>query len=479
MAEEKKFRKARLVPLLLIVILMGAFAYWRVAWRAQNGSKVSASGTIEAVEMDVSTRVAGRIAILGVDEGDAVKKGQVIAVLDAPELKARVTQTQGAMVSAEAKLADLAKGSREERVRAAAANYEKALAAALGGEDLLETAEKSYRKSTELKSSLASADANCNMARRQRDEAAARLTLVKKGPRAEEVARLEANVGQVEAQLTAAEQDHRRQTKLYDQGAISRQQLDASLAARDSLRKSLESVEALYAAALAGSRPEEIDAATAGLAEADARLSGAREMLAAAKEAYADRLESLQRLQIAGTNKRLADAQVAAARAELDLMLSGATSDELEAARGQVELAKGALVEAQSQLAQATILAPEDGVVTVKFREVGEVIVAGTPIVRLANLDRVWLRVYAPLPTLGRIKVGQSASVSTDTYKGRVYEGKVVSIKEEPEFTPKNVQTSEERVKLVYAIRIDIDNRARDLKPGMPADADIDTAADR
>lgn len=479
MTNQSKFRKARVALLVLIVILAGAVAYWRVTSRAQNGSYVSASGTIEAVEMDVSPRVAGRIVILSVDEGDAVKKGQVIAVLDAAELKARVTQTQGALASAEARLADLAKGSREERIRAAAANYRKALAGAQGAEDVYGTTAESRRKSTELRSSLASAQANFNAARKQRDAAAARLALVKEGPRAEEITRLKANVGQVKAQLTAAEQDHRRQTELYDQGAISRQRFDASLAARDSLRGSLEAAEALYAAALAGSRPEEIDAATAGFAEADARLSGAREVLAAAKEAYADRLESLQRLQIAGTNRRSADAQVAAARAELDLMLAGATSDELKAARGQVEQAQGALAEAKSHLAQATVLAPEDGVVTVKSREVGEVVVAGTPIVRIAHLDRVWLRVYAPLPTLGRIKVGQSASVRTDTYKGRVYEGKVASIKEEPEFTPKNVQTSEERVKLVYAIRIDIDNRSRELKPGMPADADIDAAAEK
>ena len=467
-------RKKKMVLIFFAFAVIAAVVVYKII-AANNlpSNIVTASGTIEATEMDISPRVSGRIVKLNVDEGDAVKKGQIIAVLDAKELNARVSQAQGTLLSAEAKLADLVKGSREEKIREAYANYQKALASAQGAKDIYGTVAESHYKSTELKSNLASADANFKSARKQRDAAAAKYKLVKIGPRQEEIDRLKANVTNAKAQMVSAEQDYKRYAALYKEGAISGQQYDSSLALRDSTKASYEAAEANYREAMAGSRPEEIDEAKAELAEADAHLLGTKEVLAAAREAYTDRLQSLQNVQSAKMTNETADAQVKEAKADLDMTLNGSTSDEIREAEGQVEQARGALAEAKSQLGQATIIAPEDGVVTVKSREVGEVVSVGTPIVRIADLNKVWLRVYAPLPTLGKVKVGQKASVRTDAYGTKNYIGKVVSIKEEPEFTPKNVQTAEERVKLVYAVRIDINNRSRELKPGMPADADI------
>lgn len=476
MTKPDKSRGIKILVLIIMVALIATAVYRHILSSRQNSDVVSASGTIEAIEMDISPRVGGRIATLNVDEGDAVKKGQVIAVLDAAELSARVSQAEGAVSSAEARLADLVKGSREEQIRQASANYQIALAGARGAKDVYGTATESYYKSTELKSNLAMAQANYKASARLRDAAAAGLALVQKGPRREEIDRLKANVGQARAQLTSAEQDYQRFASLYKDGAISGQQFDTVVAKRDSLRASLEAADAMYNEGIAGARPEELDTAKARLAEANARFAGAKDVLSAAKEAYTDRLESLQRVQTTRSSNASANAQVDAAKAALDLTLAGATSDAIKAARGQVEQAHGALAEAKSLLSQATILAPEDGVVTVKSREIGEVVSPGTPLVRIADLSKVWLRVYAPLTTLGKIKIGQSASVSADTYKGKVYKGTVASIKEDPEFTPRNVQTVEERVKFVYAIRINIDNKSRELKPGMPADAEIDIA---
>jgi HlyD family secretion protein len=89
----------------------------------------------------------------------------------------------------------------------------------------------------------------------------------------------------------------------------------------------------------------------------------------------------------------------------------------------------------------------------------------------------VWLRVYAPMTSIGKIVLGGQVSVTTQAAEGKTYVGRVASIKDEPEFTPKNVQTAEERVKLVYAVRIEIDNKSHELKPGLPADAVFDGAA--
>jgi HlyD family secretion protein len=473
-AHSPKLKILRILVLLLVIAaIVGVRTHMRMVANSASKNTVTASGTIEAIEMDISPRVAGRIVTLAVDEGDRVKKGQVIAVLDDSELVAQVNQAQGALATTHAKLADLLAGSREEQIRQARANYEKALASARGSREVYGTVSESHYKSSELKANLALAESTYKAAVKEREAAAARLALVREGPRKEEIDRLKANLDQARAQLRNAEADYKRYAQLYKEGAVSGQQLDSALAARDSLKGAAEAVEAKYTEALAGSRPEEIREAEAKLAQADAKLVGAKESLAAYKQMYVDRLGSRQQVESAKSTSESAAAQVRAAKAELDLLMAGATKDVIEAARGQVEQAKGALDAAKTKRGYTTIVAPADGVVNVKFRELGEYVSPGTPIVKIASLDRVWLRVYAPLPTLGSIKVGQSASVRADTYPGKTYSGRVSSISEEPEFTPKNVQTTEERVKLVYAVRIDLDNKSQELKPGMPADADI------
>jgi HlyD family secretion protein len=113
----------------------------------------------------------------------------------------------------------------------------------------------------------------------------------------------------------------------------------------------------------------------------------------------------------------------------------------------------------------------------VRQAELGEVVVPGTPIVTLADLDHIWLRAYLAETDLGRIRWGQDATITTDTYPGKQYHGRVSFISSNAEFTPKSVQTYRERVTLVYRIKIDIDNPNHELKPGMPADAHIQLAA--
>jgi HlyD family secretion protein len=112
-------------------------------------------------------------------------------------------------------------------------------------------------------------------------------------------------------------------------------------------------------------------------------------------------------------------------------------------------------------------------VITVRQAELGEVVVPGTPIVTLADLDHIWLRAYIAETDLGRIRWGQDATITTDTYPGKQYHGRISFIASTAEFTPKSVQTYKERVTLVYRIKIDIDNPNHELKPGMPADAHI------
>jgi len=125
-------------------------------------------------------------------------------------------------------------------------------------------------------------------------------------------------------------------------------------------------------------------------------------------------------------------------------------------------------------LGYTTLVAPFDGVITVRKAEIGEVVVPGTPVVTLADLDHIWMRAYVNETNLGRVHLNQPVSVSSDSHPGKHYAGHVSFISSEAEFTPKSVETHEERVTLVYRIKIDLDNPNHELVTGMPVDAHID-----
>jgi HlyD family secretion protein len=148
------------------------------------------------------------------------------------------------------------------------------------------------------------------------------------------------------------------------------------------------------------------------------------------------------------------------------------------AAERQIELAKANILNAEEALKLARIVldytvlaAPFDGVITVRQAELGEIMVPGTPVMTLADLDHIWLRAYINETDIGKIRLDQTATVKTDTYPGKNYKGRVSFISSAAEFTPKSVETHAERVTLVYRIKIDIDNPTHELVPGMPADA--------
>jgi len=156
---------------------------------------------------------------------------------------------------------------------------------------------------------------------------------------------------------------------------------------------------------------------------------------------------------------------------ERDLALQNAAGRQVDLARANVHNAKETLRMAQIVLDYTILRAPFDGVILVRQAELGEIMAPGTPVVTLADLDHVWLRAYINETDIGKVRYGQSVVVTTDTYPGKRYPGRVSFISSQAEFTPKSVETHAERVTLVYRIRIDIDNPTHELVPGMPADA--------
>jgi HlyD family secretion protein len=259
-------------------------------------------------------------------------------------------------------------------------------------------------------------------------EAQAYLDQLVAGPRPQEVAQAQAAVERAKADLSNLKVEYDRYTKLHSQGAVTTEDFDRSRTAYEVAQAQVDEVQKRYELVKEGPRKEEIERARAALAQA---------------------------------------------KANYELAKNGPRRETIEQARARVEQARQSLTLAETQLGYATVRSPLTGVVLAKHIEPGEYVAPGTPVVTVGDLVHVWLRAYINEPDLGRVKVGQEARVTTDTYPNRAYEGRVSFIASQAEFTPKNVQTTAERVKLVYRIKIDISNPKMELKPGMPADAEI------
>jgi HlyD family secretion protein len=223
----------------------------------------------------------------------------------------------------------------------------------------------------------------------------------------------------------------------------------------------------------AGSRKEEIAQSEAALAVVNAEAKRLTDDFQRQKELFAREVIPKQKFDAALAARDAAQAQARQAGEALALVRRGPRQERRDQGRSRLEEAEAALALAVERLGYAVLAAPGPGLVTAKNIETGEQVAAGTPVVTIANLTTPWLRAYIPETELGRVKVGQKARVTTDTWPGKVYDGLVSFISPEAEFTPKNVQTDKERVKLVYRIKITIPNPAMELKPGMPADAEI------
>jgi HlyD family secretion protein len=284
----------------------------------------------------------------------------------------------------------------------------------------------------------------------------------------------------------------------------------------------VQAAEAALAELLAGSRPQEIQAAEGAMHKAAAFLEelehGSRPQEIAVAEAVVrstlaekNRLEdelgratrlrkqnaisiedhvraqaaydvaaanyrqALERLALSKEGPRVeqiaqARAALAQAKAQYELVKIGPRKEDIDQGRARLEQAKASLGLARTRLDYATLKAPMNGIVLSKNIEPGEYVSPGTPVITMANLKDVWLRAYVDARHVGRLRLGQTARITTDA-PGQSFTGRVSFISAEAEFTPKTVQTEQERVKLVYRVKIDIPNPEGALKPGMPADA--------
>lgn len=468
-------RPKLLRPIVIGLILLSGCTYYASHYFASQKPKgvILASGTIEANETVVAPKVPGKLLILNVDEGNNVKVGQLLARLDDNELVAQLGQAKAALVAAQSRYDEALHGNRPEQIAQAVAQLAAAKSTAIGSKRVLSTVGQNFRTVLDLQTALDAAEAKVPASEAAYRQAIQALKLAQAGSRPKQVDEARAALDQSKVSLAKAEIDVTRMKTLADQGAIAVQNYDDARAVRDTNKKLVEQAQAHLDDLLAGPRPEEIREAQQAVAEAKSNLDGARKTRQDARKTFNDRLSARGQLDTQNSSMEVAVAQVAAAQAQLDLLRAGSRVEDIENAKALRDQAKKAVDYAQELVEDSYLYSPTDGVIKTKDSLVGETLSAGTPVVTVADLDHIWIRVYVPEDQYGAIKLGQSVDVKVDSFPKEVFRGKIVSINSDSEFTPKDAQTTEERVTLVFGVKIELENPGRRLKPGMPGDATI------
>jgi HlyD family secretion protein len=244
--------------------------------------------------------------------------------------------------------------------------------------------------------------------------------------------------------------------------------IDAELSLREAVAQR-DQADAVYRLRVAGSRREDIAELAARVEGVQADLDGAEKELKRQETLVAEGVTTAKTRDDALARRDVLAGQLESATQALTRAKAGSRDQEIEAARANRDAMEARIAQLRQQIADATVVSPTDGLVTEKIAEPGELLAAGAPILVITDLARPWLTVYVAEPDLGKIKLGAVAEVVTDGGERR--QGKVSFIASTAEFTPKNVQTRDERVKLVYRVKIGLDNADGLFKPGMPAEA--------
>ena len=259
-----------------------------------------------------------------------------------------------------------------------------------------------------------------------------------------------------------------------EQGAVA-----AQLDTRD-FQLALQQAEATADAAKAnldalkaGTRSQEIQVAKANLQKAQSQLHYSQADVKRVSSLIPKKLASEEQLERAQLQYEVALAEVEQAEQQLQLLREGPRKEDIQRAEAEYQARAQAGESARLQLEHTQLPSPVSGMVTVRLSEAGEVVGAGQPVLRVAELSKPWVRAYLSEPNLGRVRIGQKAQVSIDSFPDRVFEGTLSFISPVAEFTPKTVETRELRVDLVYRVKVQVDNPRGVLKIGMPADVTL------
>ncbi len=342
-----------------------------------------------------------------------------------------------------------------------------------------------------------SAEAELAVAQAKVEAAKATLAWVKAGPSAEKVHQAEAAVTLAQAyrdQAYQAWQDAKMltyQTQTLDlqivqaqtQVEVTREQLNSAAALKDAVTITKEKFDrdiASLSKQWAGKVPipgnpyiNQWWRAWAGVNGADASYQGAAALLGNLQAEKNWPVAQVAQMHAAESAYQAATAAVTQAQARLDDLRAGATAQQIAAAAAQVAVAEAEASAIQARIDKLTVTAPSDGVILERAVYTGEMAAPGATLMTLADLDAVSLVVYVPEAQLNTVRLGQTVAVRTDSFPGQAFEGQIVRIADQADFIPDKVQTSEERVSLVFAVKIHLPNADRLLKPGMAADVTL------
>lgn len=444
---------------------------------------LSASGFIEAEEAAVTTELGGRIVALHAGEGDEVVAGQALVRLDDSLLLAQIEQAKAELAVAEATLAQARASVRKETMGYALAVLHQARVAEDVAHRAWEDSQAMLENPQELELALVAARAELGLLNVQERQAQALARSAQAGRDfADEAVRLL--------------EDIEPHDEWVEAGSYSVDDLPAEIPLPPGLgdgeyrmgeyKVVIEAgVATVYVLVKIDVAPQVLDEARyeqatatyqsweawTGVSLAQAARTGAEDYLGALLSQRNSPLSLQAQVNLAESQYRIASAAVELAQAQVDGLKLGATREQIGAVEAQVEIARAALGALEVQADKLVLTAPISGMVLERPVHVGEVALPGAPLLTLADLDRVTLTIYVPEDELGRVQLGQQVSVAVDAYPERTFRGTVSLIASQAEFTPKNVQTREERVNMVFAVQVRLPNPDHALKPGMPADA--------
>lgn len=443
-----------------------------------EGTTLNASGVIEAVEIAVSSETGGRVVEVLVEEGGDVSIGQALFRLDDTMLQEERLGAVAALASANAnlELAEAQRAAAQASVRTAQASVHSAelqVEIALAAERASQAAVHEKAWNTKIPKefnlpawyfsqpeNLASAEGQVEVARAGLERARAEYErfLAEKGQ--EDLLAAEKRLKRARADFAIAQQIQDRRIQSPESASLQ----EAVDSLYDNAKAELEAAQSAYDELLSERDSQDLLEARARLAVAQARY-----------ELALDQRDALRTgeysLPVEAARAAVRQAQVGVEQAEANLAQAVAGISQAQKAVEQVQAQLGLL---DKQIERLTVSAPTSGVVLVRSLQPGEVLTPGATALTIGRLERLTITVYLPEDQYGQVSLGQSASVKIDSYPNQVFEAQITRIADRAEYTPRNVQTPEDRATTVFAIELVLLDAEHALKPGMPADVSFD-----
>lgn len=395
-------------------ITVGVLLFMSVACQATSAgpNELRLTGVIEGTQVEVVAEVSARVVTIAADEGEHVNAGDIVVTLEDAALAMQVKQADAAVSAAQANLAQVKAGTRQEAIDAAGAALMQAQAERDGAQVTISNTQTIRDNPQDLTAQIDAARAGVKLAAE--------------------------NIGVMQTRLAEA----RYWREFYDNDKDRRQTLD-----------------------------KQIEIAQKNLEIAQARQVGAQAQVTALEAMRSDPVALQAQVNAAQSAYDLAMMNVAVAEAKLAELKAGPAAEDIALAEAQLHQAQAQLKLAQAYQSRATITAPLSGLVAVRSAKVGEVIQPGSTSLSIVNLDVVEMTVYVPQSDLPRVRVGDKVNVFVDAYPDETFNGEIKSIASQAQFTARDTQNKDDRASIVFAVKIRLANADGRLKAGMPADA--------